>query len=335
MSGDDSYVKNEKTIQVLWTCGFCETDKLKGLDDRFCPGCGAAQNPEWRYYPTVDEDKSEVAEHETEGADKNCSACENPNKASATFCSNCGSPMDGSERAALIDERVAAQDVQSAKSQDSQAGPSTKWKLIGAGVGLFVVLILVMIFWKEERGVLVEGHNWSRSIDIEQFQEVTEKAWQDQAPKDGRRIKCSSKQRSTKKVENGETCEMKKKDNGDGTYKEQEVCKTEYKEVPVYDDYCEYRVNRWKTTDTRKASGKALKPEWPKLSLRECSSVSLGCERAGARKETYAVMFKDEEGNSHSCDFKETQWAKLEKGASHKMNFRKVGGGIDCGSLHD
>src|SRR5688572_28230933 len=41
----------EQVFQMLWDCRFCGTSKLLGLDHRHCPNCGAAQDPEWRYFP--------------------------------------------------------------------------------------------------------------------------------------------------------------------------------------------------------------------------------------------------------------------------------------------
>ena len=39
------------TYQMLWDCKFCGTQKLLGVTHRHCPNCGAAQDPERRYFP--------------------------------------------------------------------------------------------------------------------------------------------------------------------------------------------------------------------------------------------------------------------------------------------
>ncbi|MDQ7024021.1 MAG: zinc ribbon domain-containing protein, partial [Anaerolineae bacterium] len=80
-----------KTYEMLWDCQFCGTKRNLGLTHRFCPNCGAPQNPDARYYPS-DEDKIEVRDHEYVGVDVTCPACGELNSAAAEFCGQCGSP---------------------------------------------------------------------------------------------------------------------------------------------------------------------------------------------------------------------------------------------------
>jgi hypothetical protein len=38
-----------KTYEMLWDCGYCATRALLGKSHRFCPSCGAPQDPIERY----------------------------------------------------------------------------------------------------------------------------------------------------------------------------------------------------------------------------------------------------------------------------------------------
>ena len=44
-----------KTYEMMWDCGFCGSSKLLGKTHRYCPGCGAAQDPSTRYFPPEEE----------------------------------------------------------------------------------------------------------------------------------------------------------------------------------------------------------------------------------------------------------------------------------------
>src|SRR5690606_40463181 len=50
---------SEKTYEMFWDCEYCGAAKLLGLTQRYCPNCGAPQNPEKRYFPPEHEKRSE------------------------------------------------------------------------------------------------------------------------------------------------------------------------------------------------------------------------------------------------------------------------------------
>jgi hypothetical protein len=203
-----------------------------------------------------------------------------------------------------------------------------KW--IAIGVGVLVILIASVFLIKEERGVTVTGHQWERTIDIEVFASVAEDAWEDEVPLKAYDKTCREKQRSTKQVADGETCYDENVDNGDGTFKKVEKCETKYRDVPVYDDHCDYKIDKWTTTRTEKSSGDDLNASWPTPTLKTCPGERLGCEREGSRGQSYTILLKDDEGNDHECDYDDKKWKSIDKGSSWKMKFRKVTGGIDC-----
>ena len=100
--------QDEGTFQMLWKCEYCETDKLLALDHKHCPVCGAAQNPERRYYPE-EGDEVAVADHQYAGADRLCPACDAPNSALAKFCGGCGSDLEGAKDSKTRGEQRAAE----------------------------------------------------------------------------------------------------------------------------------------------------------------------------------------------------------------------------------
>ena len=124
-----------------------------------------------------------------------------------------------------------------------QSGNGNKLKIVGGIFCAFIALLIVFMFWTEEKGVTVESHSWERSIAIEKYQRVKESNWKDKVPIRGSVDRCYEK-RSTKKVEDGQTCKTKK-DNGDGSYREVESAKPNIRNS-VMGQWCEYRIDKWK-----------------------------------------------------------------------------------------
>jgi hypothetical protein len=321
-----------QVFEMLWDCEFCGTTALLGKSNRHCPSCGAPQNPDKRYFPPAG--KEVPANTTFEGADKECPACKTPSGARANNCRHCGSPMDGSKEVALRADRV---DGKSASATPVTAPPKNRrlWLWVGGGaLGLATTLCVVTMFWTRESQVTVAGHSWSRTVDVESFGPVSESAWCDAMPSDARGVSRHREQRGTEKIEDGQTCTTKDKDRGDGTFERVETCKTKYREEPVYDDKCNFTVDRWKVARTERADGASLAPEpqWPAVRLAR-SGNCLGCEREGKRAERYAVKLTRKEGGDDSCEMPQAKWATFSVGKSHKVQVRVVGGGVDCASL--
>ena len=307
--------------EILWDCEYCGAEKLLGLTHRYCPQCGAKQNPDKRYFPPEGEEVV-AANHVYSGADKNCANCDTPNSIRATFCVSCGAPMDGSKSVKTVHEQNQA--VAPPPPPPSRKSSKLKW-ILGA-VAFFVVVFCLLYFIKEERQVTVSGHTWERSIDVEVFASVSDEAWEDDVPIKGYDKSCFEKQKDTERVPDGEECETVNKDNGDGTFQKVEECQTKYREVPIYDDYCTFKIDKWTTKRTEKASGNDLSPAWPNPTIKSCTGERLGCEREGPRTQHYLVHFKDEEGDTFDCDYAEKKWKSVPKDSSWNMQFRLTGG---------
>jgi hypothetical protein len=326
----------ERTYEMLWDCPACQTPKLLGMTHRFCPHCGSAQDPAKRYFP-ADDEKVAVQDHRFVGADRLCPACGGPNSAAATFCGGCGSPLDGAKAVTTRPDEVERADgrfqAQAAPVAQKKAGPGVgRWILIGLVV--LALLAAFAWFWKREAVVEVAGHSWQRSIDIEVFQPVSESAWCDAMPGDAYGISRHREQRSTRSIPDGQVCHTVRHDNGDGTFSENQACETRYREEPVYDDRCDYRVDRWRVARDRVASGQSREPApfWPEVALRRPGRC-LGCDREGARHETYTVHLRREEGKPLSCDLPQAQWQGMAPGSRWQVAVRAMLDKPDCGSL--
>ncbi len=356
---------SEAVYEMVWDCKFCGQKKLLGLTHRFCAGCGGPQDPAARYFPP-DHEKVAVADHPFVGADVACPACKLPMSRAAKCCTHCGSPIDkGVEVARRADVVVGAalmgaapmgadafaagrygpDALPPAGAHAAGGSPAPKkgfpvvLALIGGIVAVVIVGILVAVFWKREGVFEVAGHRWERNIAVERFETGRKTVWCDERPSGAsRELSRRREQRSTTQVKDGETCQTRKKDNGNGTFKEVRECQPKFKNEPVMSDRCELEVTEWKTARTLTEKGASPKdpPRWPIVSgLR--AGTCLGCEREGPRSEKYAVTFgtnaKDKSDEGLSCEIPEAKWAKFEKGSRWKGKVRVVTSGVDCDAL--
>jgi hypothetical protein len=101
----------------------------------------------------------------------------------------------------------------------------------------------------------------------------------------------------------------------------------------VLDDKCDFRVTRWHTerVDTAQGNTTAL-VSWP-ASVVARPGTCAGCEREGARTETYTVVFSDAKSEQYRCDFPQAKWAGFAPGSSWKGEIRTMVGTLDCDTL--
>jgi Zn-finger nucleic acid-binding protein len=316
--------------EMWWDCAFCETKALLGKSNRFCPNCGAQQDASKRYFPPPGQETA--ANHEYDGADRECPACKTPNGAKANNCRSCGSPMDGSQEVGRVaDQASSAPKVGQAKA----ATGKKKWPYVVGGVFLLLLAFcLVSALWTKDVGVTVTGHSWTREIDVEVMRAVSESAWCDSMPGDGYAVSRSREQRSTKSVPDGQTCTTRNVDRGDGTFERKEECRTKYREEPVYDMRCSYTVDRWKVQRTEKAQGAGTSPApaWPPVRLSRAGS-SLGSEREGSRRETYSLSLRGDDKKSYSCDVAFGKWNGVADGVKKVIPIKVMTSTAECDKL--
>jgi hypothetical protein len=321
----------EKTYEMMWDCEYCGQKKLLGKTHRHCPSCGAPQNPEKRYFPPENE-KVAVEDHQFVGADVHCPSCSFANSRAAKHCGNCGGPLAGGRDARMQQEQVVPQGgapmPAGAFGQPAPGAPAPpaksgtgKWLAVVVGVLLLGVItaLIVGTCIKRDAAFEVAGHTWTRAIAIERYDEVREKSSCSSMPSDATRV-------TRTKAE--PVCKTRKVDQGDGTFKEKKECTSP-------EEQCEYTVTKWKEARTEKATGNSVDDQlrWPEVRLRQQGNC-IGCEREGARTETYTVKFVDTKSKEDdACNFKDQRkWASFKAGSRWAGKVAMIGG-LDCDSL--
>jgi hypothetical protein len=347
----------EGVYQMLWDCRFCGAEKLLGLTHRHCPACGAAQDPEWRYFP-AEEDMIRVEDHVFVGADKLCPACGQPNSAANAFCGECGADLseakevDAGERIDLgtgIMEADTRRDVVKEKHEaemqrikaEERRQPVflglTKMQLwIIAGVVLIVAIVAGIIYavtYRKKVEGRVENLTWERVIDIEDYRPRDDGDWQRSMPSEAYGRDCYDKQNGTKKVQVGSHEECSQVKQGDGTF--ERVCEDvpDYEDQPVYETWCDYKIDRWEKARevTASGEGKDPPPDWPTYTLGE-GDGTYGQEQKGAEHEKYTVVIKAD-GKTHKCSFgDQAEWEQyaIDMEVDLKLN---VSDDADCDTL--
>lgn len=323
----------EKEIyyEMLWDCTQCGTKGLLGDSHRHCPTCGAAQDPTKRYFPEPGQEV-EARNHQFVGADWSCAYCSSPNSAAAAYCTNCGAGKDGTKPVAMVVDTAAA--LAPVAAATPPATPrSGWWRWAFAVIALTVVALGILFTSKHETTATVAGKTWQREIQIEQFGPVSDSAWCDSVPGDAYSISQSREQRSTRRIEDGQTCHDTRTDKGDGTFVKRQECTPRYREEPVYDNRCRFQVNRWRSYRSVKAGPQtSASPMWPTLgNINSLTVNSPGAERAGQRSESYVLQLQAG-GNNWTCNVPESVWSKYAQGSTTPLQVRTVGG-ADCASL--
>ena len=337
---------NEPVYEMLWDCSSCATAGLLGKSQRRCPNCGAPQDPTKRYFPKPGEEVAAQG-HRFQGVDWRCAACETPNGARAHFCANCGNPAEGNREVVRKADRIIDGDlvqeagvkealpVAVASSALAAKKRSTVPWVVGSVAIIGVAIIAALLMIKKDVVVDVAGHGWEREIDIERFEATRQSAWCDQMPRDGYSVSRHRAVRDHRDVPDGEECRDRQVDQGDGTFVVRQECRTKYRSEPVYDDKCDFIIDRWRVvrTETSTAAAMAPAPAWPAVRLSGRTS-GLGAEREGTRRAKYTVHLRNAQAahQTWACDYDEARWQAIPDGARLSMKVRLVGGAV-CETL--
>jgi hypothetical protein len=171
--------------EMLWDCEFCDARGLLARSQRHCALCGGAQNADKRYFPKDGEAKR-VDGHTFEGSDRHCPACNTPQSAAASNCTQCGAPLDGSKQVRGI---AAVAPVAPRKR-------TSGWMIVAIIAGL-VVLIWFRCVRTKEAQLTISAHRWMTSIPVEQYAAVEESDWRDRLPSNARAPSCTRRGTST------------------------------------------------------------------------------------------------------------------------------------------
>ena len=324
---------SKKVYEMQWDCQYCGTKKLLGKTHRFCPNCGASQNPDTRYFPS-DEEKVAVEDHIYVGRDLICGACNDLNSASSDYCGQCGAPLAEAEEAAVFDPQTVDNPYESrdpvrekfdaemkrvgGRKKKKNDKPRVNLRLIALVAFVFTVIAIgvFVLMQTENADFVVTGHEWSREIEVEKYDTRIVEGWHDSQVYtylDNPTLQsCAEKQRGTKTVPY-EECRIVPVDKGDGTYEEREICETKYRKVPNYEDWCTWRGQRWDYSYSASTYGYSLSetPHWREINLRCEGHRRIGCERERQRIEAYTVFYRSDENISYSCDFAQDVWETI------------------------
>lgn len=326
---------SEPVYEMVWDCRYCGAQKLLGLTHRHCPSCGSAQDPNARYFP-AEHEKVAVQNHTFVGADVQCRYCSAASSQRAQHCGRCGAPLAEGAQVQQQADTGAAISLPLSVSRSTTPPPRPLWKVfVPIGALLVVGITVVMLVWKKDQKLTVAAQSWRRTVTVETFGPVKESAWCDELPSGARDVTRRKEQRGTKKVEDGEDCQTRRQDSGDGTFKEERECKPRFKEEPVFEQKCSYSIEKWQRSRQAVAEGGQADdpPHWPALRLARSGCASTGCEREGSREETYTVVFRDAQGEEYRCNFDEKSWASYADGQRYAGKLRALVGSLDCSSL--
>lgn len=318
MSGER--VESEGFFEMLWDCDHCGAKGLFAKSQRHCAECGAPQNPDKRYYPPPGV-QTRVDGHQYVGADRTCPACSSPMGAAAKNCTQCGSPLDGSREVRGADERTP------------DPAPRKKrriWLYVLIAIALIVFAIWFFFIRSHSATLTVAAHRWERSIAIEEYNIHHENAWRDQLPVGAELPVCTRKERTSRKVQDGEDCHTERHDKKDGTFEQVKKCVPRYRSEPVDDDWCSYTIRKWAQVDEVKSSGTGTSPAWPAQNVPPADTPAVfGARRSGPRTEKLVLDF----GDAGTCDVADATWRKYSDGQKVKVDVRARSGDIVCSSL--
>jgi hypothetical protein len=279
--------------EMLWDCAYCAARELLGRTHRYCPGCGAPQDPAKRYFPP--EGKETVASAVYDGADRSCPACQTATGAKSKHCAHCGAPLDGAKEVARVQPPAPLRAVAA-----PPPAPRKERSWFVLTVGALVLLTCLTAGLVNSMGgassgggsalattmqATVAAHEWAREVDVEALVEKDVSAWCDELAPGAMVTARQQAGRGTRRVPDGETCTRRNVDRGDGTFEKREDCVPKFREEPVLAERCTVREPAWQVVRTERTHGAADTPaQWPPLRLAE------GRERAGPRRETWALV---------------------------------------------
>ena len=170
------------------------------------------------------------------------------------------------------------------KDQGTRSGSVMKRLLLGAAI-----LLIVFLFWPHTSSEAITGFEWARSVTVEELQTFQESGWTlpyGARQTDARREFYGYEQvidhyetvyyERERQVFDGYDISYVYKDNGNGTYTQEEVQTPKYRtetyeepvQEPVYRNQAVYQtkyyydIDRWTTLDTYETSGKDHDAKW-------------------------------------------------------------------------
>ena len=207
-----------------------------------------------------------------------CDNCGTENPSSNSLCSNCGSPLPK-----IVAPAFAAQARAGVAPGKLTAPKKTNWMLIGgiiAAVAICCVAIAALFFFpsRSVQATVVDVH-WQTSVPLQEIRAVDYSNEAGSPPSDAYNVSCYD--------DNGEVCEQRTIDRGNGYSEVVEDCHIETQQ------YCSYTVDEWTTIQTYTLDGNDLRP------IYEDPSIASG-QRLGQESEALTVTFATADGGQET-----------------------------------
>lgn len=353
-----------------WDCDQCGHKMIEGPKTK-CPNCGASRPKNVQFYLPSEE---EVVRNEEElkraraGADWQCSFCKTHNKVWDKSCQSCGNNRevyDGDKSLEVKEYNINAVPTYGKKTYSQQQNESfrAKQSLNKEGIvgnvyinptfkkilPVLAVIIAILFFIGSRRTeikVTVERFEWNRTINVEEYKEVTKEAWS--IPEGGRELSrfqaihhydrisdgFVTKTRTVREAAGTEEYVCGKRDMGNGYFEDKMCSRTIYesreetyqeevfREEPVYKTKYKYAIFKWVNAPPIKTSDSNKNPEWGDLS-RITADENL---REAGRKEVYTILVRDEKNETHRHDINRSRWDELTIGQLLKAERGGFGG---------
>lgn len=329
MADPQNYVFDEEIAAKVrcgpdWLCPAC--DCLNSAENTVCEGCGTERNAMTKDYFQNRVEQNTEYKRERENWHEFDPAYTPPEKE-------------------MLVQPVA---------EPPKVKKKTNWAKvlkIGAVALLVIALIagMIALFTPKEVTGTVDSFAWSRTMEVEEYKTVRESDWS--IPAGGREVSRSEEVHHYNQVishyetktrtyteqvlDHYETVVTGYRDLGNGYFEEittqKPVYRTEtrtetyeepvYVQIPIYETFYVYEIERWTHKSTEKVSGNDKEPYWPEYTFSDK-------ERKGTFTETYTVKVTDEDGKTREFKLSFEEWNTLEVGQAVKLKTH-VGGNAE------
>jgi len=179
-----------------WRCPYC--GNIGRGADAACKGCGATRDKDVQFF--LEDEAPEVTDaallqQAQAGPEWLCPHCQTGNPAAAARCKSCGAERGDAKSRATDFVPPTLPPAATRVWKPAPIGPS-RWKL-GCAIAALLALGLGSVFAyfalrKTEESVKVTGFEWERSLDVEAYRTVRDKAWEGELPAGARVVSRSS-----------------------------------------------------------------------------------------------------------------------------------------------
>lgn len=327
-----------------WVCSHCNADN-RG-DANFCGTCGA--------------EKGSSSSHQV----KDYSFANVPRSAAAAtphFHVNDDNDVHYADSAPTsMSTRDTADYSAYQPNEDPYDPPQKKFTLpriglphIGLGVLFLIIAVLGLMFlsWATFHTTEVKTHvthfDWNRTVFIDQYRTVEEGDWS--MPMGGRLERTEShinhydkvfdhnetKHRSVRDGDEDYACG--EQDDGNGFFTEKMCSRPKYKDetyddpvyrdVPVYEPWYVYLIERWVLERTVATSGASQNPapQWGVVTLQCANLAQIGCEHEDHREENYSVTFRDSDGKLYPMPVNFADWSQYNADSEYTLVLNAFG----------